>query len=191
MGRLSTSLLAIVLGAACAATLVSCGEEGNADLLPGDTASEITSNLDRVKTLAQSGECVGAQDAAQEVSIQIESLGGVDKTLKQALREGATRLNEVVASCDETTTEAVPPASVEEAVESPTEKPKKEKKPKKVEEEATAEETPPPSHSLPPQANGKGKGLEKGPEEEPGGEEAETEAPSGGIGPGAPAGEGE
>lgn len=117
MGRLSTSLLALVLGAACAAALVSCGGGDDANLLPGNTASEITANLDQVKELAQSGDCVGAQDAAQEVSIQIDSLGGVDKALKQNLREGATRLSSVVESCNPETTEAVAPASVPETTE--------------------------------------------------------------------------
>src|SRR3954454_24389556 len=110
MVRLSASLLALVLLALAALGLSACGDSGKADLLPGGTASEITSNLDQVKELATAGDCVGAEDAAQAVSSQIEELGGVDKKLKQALREGATRLNEVVAGCEEAEIEETVPA---------------------------------------------------------------------------------
>jgi hypothetical protein len=96
-------LLALALGAAAAVALGSCGG-GNAKLLPGNTAKEITANLDTVKQLASSGDCAGAQSEARQVSEQIDALGGVDKRLKQALREGAARLNEVVANCATATT---------------------------------------------------------------------------------------
>ena len=118
MGRLTAPLLALVLGAAAAVALVACGGGSNAKLLPGNTASQITANLDEVKRLAQSGECVGAEDAAQQVSDQIDALGGVDKKLKQALREGADRLSEVVAELRRSQTEAVAPASIPEPTES-------------------------------------------------------------------------
>ena len=68
----------------------------DAKLLPGSTAQEITENLDTVKQLADEGECVGAADAAAEVSTQVESLEGVDPKLKQALQRGVARLDEVV-----------------------------------------------------------------------------------------------
>ena len=42
------SSLALALGVAAALALVSCGGE-DAKLLPGNTAAEITENLDRVK----------------------------------------------------------------------------------------------------------------------------------------------
>jgi hypothetical protein len=143
--HLSTSLLALALGVAAAMALASCGGGSDADLLPGDTAREITANLDAVEQLANNGDCAGAQAAAGQVSDQIDALGGVDKKLKQALRDGAETLNEVVANCVETTTEAVAPASVPETTESTTEssekkgKKEKEKKPKKTE---TPPETP-------------------------------------------------
>jgi hypothetical protein len=105
VGRLRASILAIALGALAALGMVACGGGDSADLLPGGTASEITANLDQVKDLATAGDCVGAEAAAQSVSTQIEELGGVDEKLKQALRDGATRLNEVVAGCEEATTE--------------------------------------------------------------------------------------
>lgn len=98
MRRLATFLLAVTLGVAAAVALVSCGGGGDAKLLPGDTAKEITANLDKVTELSSTGDCTAAQDAAQQVSDQIDALGGVDKQLKQALRDGARRLNEVVAA---------------------------------------------------------------------------------------------
>jgi septal ring-binding cell division protein DamX len=187
MGRLSASLLAFALGLLAAGTLAACGS-GGANLLPGKTASEINSNLDQVAQLAGEGNCVGAEGAAQQVSAQVEGLGGVDKRLKQALSEGASRLNEVVASCEEPSqeVETVEPEEEAEAVgkhEKPEKhKPEKAEKPGKGEaEEEQAETTP----SLPPQANGKGKGIENGegpPSENGGG------PPSGGVGPGVPAG---
>jgi hypothetical protein len=100
--------LALVLGAAAALGLVSCGGGEGAKLLPGVTAQEISENLDSVKQFASEGECVGAENAAQEVSAQVEGLGGVDEKLKQALQRGAEKLDEVVVDCEET--EAVAPA---------------------------------------------------------------------------------
>jgi hypothetical protein len=186
VGRLSASILAIALGAVAALGLVACGSD-SPELLPGSTAGEITSNLDQVKELATAGDCVGAEDAAQAVSTQIEDLNGVDPKLKQGLREGATRLNEVVASCEEAPEEEEASPAVEPAEElEEAEKPVKPGKQEKTEKEAVepTEETSP---ALPPQAEGKAKGQE----------ETEAEAPpvetgggtsAGGVGPGAPAG---
>ncbi|MDX6589878.1 MAG: hypothetical protein QOI84_1152 [Solirubrobacterales bacterium] len=169
MGRLSASILVFALGLAVAMALVSCGGSSSADLLPGSTASQINSNLDQVEQLAGEGECVGAQNAAAEVSTQVESLAGVDAKLKQALSEGAARLNEVVAGCEEATTEepleteeSLEEAEAEEAKEK--EEKKNEEKPKKEEESEESTEGP----TLPPS---KGKGHE-----EAGG------PPSGGVG---------
>jgi len=186
MGRLSASLLALALAAMAALGLAACGGGDSADLLPGDTASEITSNLDQVEQLANEEDCSGAAEAAESVSVQIEELGGVDRELKQALREGATRLNEVVAGCEEATVEetapAIEPAEEPEAVEKP-EKPAKPAKPKKEVEEAPEETTP----ALPPQAEGEAKGHEKQ-EEAEAPVEAGGGTPSGGVGPSEPAG---
>jgi hypothetical protein len=147
MGRFHRHLLALTLGLAAALGLASCGDSGGADLLPGATASEISSNLKEVRRLADEEECVGAQDAALEVSDQIDALGGVDQKLKTALREGAARLNEVVAACDEAEPEEeeeISPSLSTEA-EEVEEKPKKEEKEppgqeKKAEKEAEKEE---------------------------------------------------
>ena len=187
MGRLSASLLVFALVAAATLGLSACGESG-ADLLPGDTASEITSNLDQVRELASEGECIGAEDAAREVSDQVDSLGGVDEQLKQALREGAERLTLVVEACEEAPEEEEEPAIApavepeEEEAKEKADKPEKEK-PQKEAKETQEEETE--TSPLPPQAEGKAKGHEKTPAEEVPPPEESGGTPSGGVGPGA------
>ncbi len=185
------SIRAIVVGLTLATTLglSACGGE-DAKLLPGETAREITANLDTVQQLSDEGDCIGAESAAEQVGEQIAALEGVDRKLKVALEDGAARLEEVIAECEESETEAIAPATIptepEEEVEK--EKESKEKKEKPKDEEAEAE-TP----SLPPQAKGEGKGLEKGhgpPPSEEAPEEPAAESPSGGVSPGEPAGEG-
>jgi hypothetical protein len=184
MRRLAAFVLALSLGAAIAVSLASCGGGGNAKLLPGATAQEITENLDLVKQYAEEGECVGAADAAAEVSTQVEALGGVDPKLKQALQRGAARLNEVIASCEESSTEAVAPASeaTTERKEPPGQEKKAEKEREKEEKEAEkeAEKQEPPGPPATP--------TETTPEEppEPPSEGGGTGAP-GGVSPGAPA----
>lgn len=175
MGRLSAPLIALLLGAAMAAGLSACGSGGGADLLPGGTASEIKSNLDQVRQLVEEGECTGAEDAAETVGLEVEELTGVDKKLKQALSEGATRLNEVVAGCEEAE-EEIDTTEFEETEEPDVEekKPAKPKKPKpKPEKEDGKEE-----EVEPPAEEEKGKGT---------GEETDGGAPSGGVGPATPA----
>ncbi len=139
--HLALSMLALALGAAAAVALASCGGGEDAKLLPGNTAQEITENLDRVRQYAEEGECVGAEDAAAEVTTQVESLRGVDPKLEQALRRGAARLGEVVAGCEEETTEAVAPAdeapAAEETESAP---PGQEKKAEKEREKEEAEQ---------------------------------------------------
>lgn len=186
MPRLPLSLLTIGLTAAAALGLVACGGE-DAKLLPGETAREITANLDTVQQLSAEGDCLGAENAAQQVGEQIEALQGVDTKLKRALEEGAARLEEVIASCEESTTEAIAPAVIptepeEDEEKGPKEKPSKEKNEKPKEEEVAPESTP----QLPPQANGEGKGLENG-NGPPPAEEGPEEGSSGGVGPGVPA----
>lgn len=183
---------ALALAACAALALGACGGE-DAKLLPGETAREITANLDTVQQLSAEGDCVGAESAAEQVGEQIEALEGVDPKLKRALEDGAARLEEVIAGCEESTTEAIAPAVIPSETEEDEEKaPKdKEKGPKPKDEEATEAPAPPPS--LPPQANGEGKGLENGhgPPPAEGVEEEGDEAGSGGVSPGSPAGEGE
>ena len=194
MSRLRALLLTLPLVVIAGLGLAACGED-DAQLLPGGTAREITANLDTVQQLSDEGDCVGAESAAQQVGEQIEALEGVDRKLKVALEDGAARLEEVIVECEESTTEAVAPAEISpEDEEEDEEAEEKEKKPKpdKGEEEPEATETSP---SLPPQANGEGKGLEKGngppASEEEAAEEGGAESPSGGVSPGSPAGGGE
>jgi hypothetical protein len=181
MRRSAVALLAISL----LVLLSSCGEE-NARLLPGETAREITANLDTVKSLAAEGDCTGAESAAEQVGAQVEGLSGVDPELKQALEQGASKLDEVVATCippEEETLEAEPdvlenaPAKPSKEEEKAQEKEEKEVE-KEQKEQEKEEEKPEPAEepTLPPQANGEAKGHEK----EPGGEGE----PSGGISPG-------
>lgn len=185
MGRLSALFIALAVGAASAVALVSCGG-GDADLLPGATASEIESKLTEVEQLADEGDCVGAEDAVAAVVAEVEDLREVDLKLKAALQEGTAKLSVVVGRCEEDTEETEP--TLESDVEA--EEVEEEKKPKKEKPEKDGEETAEPEEEaetdegreLPPQSNGRGE--EKGggaPSPEP--EEEET-APAGGVGPG-------
>lgn len=191
MPRSHPLLRIIPLVALAALGLAACGEE-DAQLLPGGTAREITANLDTVQQLSDEGDCVGAESAAQQVGEQIEALEGVDRKLKVALEDGAARLEEVIVECEESTTEAVAPAEIPPEDEEAEEAEEKEKKPKPDKDEEAPDT--PTSPSLPPQANGEGKGLEKGggpPPKEEAPEEGGAESPSGGVSPGSPAGGGE
>ncbi len=192
MPRLPIPLLVLGLGATAALTLASCGGE-DAKLLPGETAREITANLDSVQQLSSEGDCVGAESAVQQVGEQIEALEGVDRKLKQALEDGAGRLEEVIANCEESSTEAIAPAEIPTEPEEDEEKAPKEKKGKEKEANPKDEEATETTPSLPPQAKGEGKGLENGhgpPPSEEESEEGSEESASGGVSPGAPVEEG-
>jgi hypothetical protein len=186
-------LLVLGLGATAALALVACGGE-DAKLLPGETAREITANLDSVQQLSNEGDCIGAESAVQQVGEQIEALNGVDRKLKEALEDGASRLEDVIAECEESSTEAIAPAEIpaepeEDEEKAPKEKKGKEKEAKPKEEEAPETTTP----ALPPQSKGEGKGLENGngpPPSKEGPAEESEESTSGGVGPGTPAEEG-
>jgi hypothetical protein len=155
-------MLALALGAAAALGLASCGNGEDAKLLPGNTAAEINENLDRVKQYTEEGECVGAEDAVAEVNNQVEGLSGVDPKLVEALERGATRLSEVIASCDEEETETVAPSSeattTEETEKVPPGQEKKEEKEREKEEKALEKEEekaekkePPPAEKTTPE----------------------------------------
>jgi hypothetical protein len=195
MPRLHALLLVFPLVALAALGLGACGEE-DAQLLPGGTAREITANLDTVQQLSDEGDCIGAENAAQQVGEQIEALEGVDRKLKVALEDGAARLEEVTVECEESITESVAPAEIPtEDEEEDEDEEGKEKKPKPDEDDDEAPDTPATSPSLPPQANGEGKGLEDGngppPSEEEAPDEGGAESPSGGVSPASPAGDGD
>jgi len=100
MGRLRAGLIVCVLVLGAALGLAACGGS-DADLLPGKTAAQINENLDQVRNFAAEGDCAGAENAVAEVSEEVENLGGVDRELKAALRQGANRLDKVVSSCGE------------------------------------------------------------------------------------------
>lgn len=187
MRRLAANTAALGLGVAAVLALASCGGGGEeSHLLPGETAQQITENVASVRELAAAGECVSARDAAQEVGNQIEALSGIDAKLKQALEEGAEKLNEVVLTCDEE------PEEEEELEEA--EPPEEEETPKKPEKPKPGKkkEIEPPAHEPEPEEVPKNeqtppKGEAKGHEEGPAPPEP-TEPPSGGIGPGSEAG---
>jgi hypothetical protein len=190
MPRLSAIFLAFALGAASAVALVACGGGKSAELLPGTTADQIESNLDKVAALAREEDCVGAEDAVAEVTAEVEELEGVDLKLKAALEEGTAKLSAVVGRCEEETTEEAEPAletTVEADEPAEEKKPKQDKKAEKEaeetaeqEEEAAEGEGP----SLPPQSNGKGEEKGNGGGEEEVQPESEETPPSGGVGPG-------
>ena len=187
--HLAISTLALALGAAAALGLVSCGGGEDAKLLPGNTATEITENLDRVKQYAEEGECVGAEDAVAEVNAQVEGLTGVDPKLVEALQRGATRLSEVIATCDEEETETVPPSTetttTEETEKVPPGLEKKEEKEREKEEKALEkeEEKAEKQEKLPPETTTEEPPTTTTPPPSEGGG---TDAP-GGVSPGAPA----
>jgi len=190
--HLALSTLTLALAAVAAVVLVSCGGGEDAKLLPGNTAQEITENLDRVQQYAEEGECVGAEDAVGEVTAQVEALKEVDPKLEEALRRGAARLGEVVASCEEETTETASPTeespSTEETEQIPPGQEKKlekerEKEAKDLEkEEEKAEKEAEKAEKEAPPAEGP---AEKAPPVTPSGEGGGTGA-SGGVGPSAP-----
>ncbi|HEY5052004.1 MAG TPA: hypothetical protein VII45_01195 [Solirubrobacterales bacterium] len=192
MSRLIAYFLVCALGAGAAIALVSCGGGGSPDLLPGNTAREISENLDSVEQLASAGDCAGAEGAAQEVGDQIDELGNVDKTLKAALRKGASRLNEVVAAdCSPETTESIGTAEIPATTESSTTEQTKRrpKKPTTVEPNTTPTTTPTTAPTTPattPTTPTTPSTTPTPPPAEGGG----TETPSGGVGPGAAVGEG-
>ncbi len=104
MARLTAYILVFALGAAAALALVSCGNSGGDGLLPGNTASEIVTNLDRVEQLNAEGNCTEAESAADEVRLQVADLPStIDPRLRRALLKGAERLQSVTADCVETT----------------------------------------------------------------------------------------
>ena len=190
-------MLALILGAAGAVALTSCGGGSDAKLLPGATATQIESNLEEVRQLAGSGDCVGAEDAVAAVDAEVEELTGVAAKLKSALQQGTARLSEVVSRCNEESeeeSEQAAEAEVEageletrelEAEEEKAEKAqeKAEKQERKEEEKAEPAEE---EGNLPPQSEGKGKakGHEEAPPPAPGPEPAPEETESGGVSPG-------
>jgi outer membrane biosynthesis protein TonB len=181
MGRLARTSIAAALGALAVAAISACGEE-DAKLLPGETAREITANLEAVQQLSDEGDCLGAESAAQQVSEQVESLGGVDRKLKEALRDGADRLTEVVDECEEEVAEA--PAQAEVPTTGEDKKPSDEAADKEEEEEQekAEKEREKEEEKAEKEREKEEEKAEKEREKEEGTEEAPPqEAPSGGV----------
>jgi len=189
MGRSRATLLVLALGL-LAAALSACGSSDKADLLPGETASEINANLNLVEDLVAEGDCVGATNAAEAVSVQVEELTGVDKELQEALSEGALRLNEVVGECDEvpedeeeTSTSEEPDSEELEEDEKAQEKAEKEEEKQQKKDEKSEKEAPP--VEPPGQEKKEEKEAEVPPTES---SEEGGGTPSGGVSPSSPAG---
>jgi hypothetical protein len=109
MSRMAAPILALALGAAVAVALVSCGNRDTKGLLPGDTADQIVTNLDRVQQDASDGSCTSAAEEVGTIQDQISSLpASVDSRLRARLEAGARRLADVVNSpgACETTSES-------------------------------------------------------------------------------------
>jgi len=178
MARLTSALTVVVLGLLAAGALASCGG-GGADLLAGETADEITQNLDRVEELASEGDCLGAEEATAEVALQVEELQ-VDSRLQAALSDGVDRLSERVGECQQAEEEEEPTETVDTAEEPETTEAEEQSPPgkgKKDEAEQPEEEAE--ENTTPPSSEEQGKSEEAPP--------SEAESPSGGLGPGEPA----
>lgn len=107
MPRLIVPILACALGVACALALVSCGGSDKG-LLPGTTASEIVKNIDLAQQKLDEQDCGAVRDYAQTISDEVTNLpASVDKDLRQSLRQGAGRLQSLADDgCQLATTEA-------------------------------------------------------------------------------------
>jgi len=198
MGRPRAVSIVCALALGATLTLSACGGE-SADLLPGKTAAQINQNLDKVRAFVEEGDCAGAESAVTEVSEEVDSLGGVDKKLKAALRQGTSRLDEVVSSCGEKAlaeaeqeredeeaeiAEQEEEAAVEaEEEDFEAEEEEKAKKEKKQESSGGVEKPDEGEEAEPPETPGQSEGVEKEkgpPPETPSG----IEPPAGGVGPG-------
>jgi hypothetical protein len=125
------------------------------------------------------------------VGEQIDGLEEVDPKLKRALESGAERLEEVIATCEESTGEAVGPARVpdeeegEEAEEKEGDVPRQQGRGRDNQgEEGSGREGSEPEtgeRSQPPRSEGGGNEGEGAP---PGGNEGGEEEQSGGVSPG-------
>jgi hypothetical protein len=205
MGRFRAA--SILLAALAAGILLAaCGSNSGAELLPGTTADQINSNLDLVRESVNEENCDGAEEAVAQVSTEVDELQKVDKKLKAALKQGATKLSEVVEGCgasEEAEEEKIAGEQAEaeqeafeaeeaEAEEQAFEKEQKAEERGDKEQEKAEKEAEQPEPPTEGEESGKGKGKESQEETvEPPVEEEEVTPPSegggnaGGIGPGA------
>ena len=91
-GLLPALVSCLLLGLAVS----GCGED-RSNLIPKDKSESLISNLDRIQSLAASGECFEAAKVALETQQEIETLGpDVDSELKRSLLDGVTELTLLV-----------------------------------------------------------------------------------------------
>lgn len=128
-------LLLVVLP--LAAGLAACGDEkpDRKALLSSSKAAELRSTLDGIEQMVKDGDCEGAGGATLALRQQVNALpASVDASLRDALGDGANRLETLVADrCEpQPPATAAPPAAVPEGPTEPQEeegkKPKKEPK---------------------------------------------------------------
>ncbi len=99
MGRLRAASL-VLAALAAGLLLAACGSGGNAELLPGTTADQITSNLDQVRESVNEGDCEEAEIAVAEVSTEVDELQQGRCEVEEGARSRALlKLSEVVNSC--------------------------------------------------------------------------------------------
>jgi hypothetical protein len=121
---------ALILAALAVGLLLSACGGGNGKLLPRATADKINSQVDQVWESYESGNCEKAEVGVAQVSTEVDDLNKVDAKLKNALKNGALKLSQVVSSCGE----------AEEAEEAKAEEKAEEEQAQIEGEEAEAEE---------------------------------------------------
>jgi hypothetical protein len=153
MSRMAAPILALALGAAVAVALVSCGNRDTKGLLPGDTANQIVTNLDRVQQDASAGSCTSAAAEVETIQSQIDSLpSSVDPQLRARLQDGAQRLADVInsPSACEATTQASTSTTTSTESTTTKEKTKSTTTPTSTSTSTTTSTTPPPTTPIPP-----------------------------------------
>jgi hypothetical protein len=133
-GRRRRTLCATAALALASLVLSSCGQDSNASL-SGRRASDLRTSLDQIEDRVAKGDCTGASKDAGEFRQKVDSLPSrVDRDLRDALRDSATRLESLVSdqckpAAEETPAET-PPVPDENPPDQQDES-KKDKKPKK------------------------------------------------------------
>lgn len=99
---------ALIACLALGGLLAGCGED-RSNLIPKDTSESLIASLDRVQSLADSGQCFEAAKVALEAQQEIEAMGpDVDTELKRSLLDGVTDLTLLVndpEKCTESNTD--------------------------------------------------------------------------------------
>lgn len=162
----ASTLLALVLGAACA-VLVACGGGGDdRGLIPPGRASAMQDELDRVARAVRHGDCDAVSSNVADLQDQVNRLSStVDGELRRRLQEGVNNLAGIApdecmdrqtqaqtTETTETTPETVPTETTPETQPTPTETaPPAETTPAPPAETTPA---PPPVETIPPDGAG-------------------------------------